>query len=1361
MSKKRCSKKKVILGNVKYSGNKQNISLKFDSGNSAFSDVESLSGDENDVNMSGGSNGSLLNSAVNTPRANRLSTGMDFGSPFSFPNFTIDEEVKPFPSPIKKINFFIIKTQVEVPVKKSFALNINLLAVEDKSATAKTQLIRKIFSKINDFGGATTLSKFEGIIRSTFTSKESMRKAASLAKKKGIIVNNNMKKQELCLDWAVVIKEILMNMPKDMIIAIVSEFGIIKSIKIQLVGMWQKTVVKFADSDQAIVIPNWERFSSSSRDWFRVLLFTLPVDTTAHDLGTLLNGAGGKTCVINRSLEIGNWFHCAVVCFEFDEMLESVFHTEPIFGGVRLSWARLELVRCGRCGHFGHSALECDAFDSSPSVPSNLMKRPFFGVSCLQLAKLYARKNVSISRPAAFDMVSFASPSGSGLLSDVSVILRKLSSFELVPLASPFCASPLAVSVYLASVVASDMALDGVLASSILFLFDGGDSAAVFSSSGSKVLISKLGGLEFKMSGLEASFSLILLKDKIYPWLVNKFDGVRVFFSGLNSGYVGAGVVVIMNNSLAKHVISVLGFYTGASSTTQFSQVGEVNFLIAIAVNESFFVILGGDFNEDGSHKCASFKRCFDLGLVNSLNGSSFVKVPTWCNSHSVAKMIDYVFVSSNLIGALVNCGVVGVEEFFDTDYKAISDCWKYDVKGADEIKWSDFRITMADNASMFLDEFVTAKQFSDLDAILHKLELLMSKLMKSSHLVSGGNFASLLDTWDRLDSVGVLLVKSLFLSGSGFDAICFKLSKTRKSYHSSKLMESKCAKEFHIRQAVERRMENFEVNKSHTIRSVLECPFRRVVLDHLVVGEELVLKPKLVKSKVDVIMEGWTWKHVVVSDISDIWEMFGVVSNLPDEKAAGLSGIANELWKYCDKLVLHMLLVLLNFCLICESEGVLTNTQSIVLIETAHKILSKILSDWISLACSSFNVLYGDNFSVLKGTTTQLPIFAIGSVVKDALEKNQELWLVLVMTDFGLTNSYCVHDGLDQEKVFLPLLWSIFYDLLLCEIRRQKSVCSYHLISHFVSKTGHVESQSKLTLFLTAGAFVDDTIWVGSSQVATQYILNIASEFFRFNDILINNDKTVAISINCRIVNPVLTIIGLPIFIAKKREPHHYLDIFLSSEGLSRPSLAKAHSDIRFFVNLILKKTISDKQFAYLVSSVLFLIIGYRTQFSFVPVSVFNKWDALIHKGLKSKSGLLLDFPNDALHHLSLYNLKTFEQVQAESKLASVVAFANSAGVLGHLFSHRSHDLQVLSWHPHHPLLFPAHVSISPSNNFLADVVCIFSGCDLSLSGSLADAFRLRGGIPMSRVLGKKIFFKCVSSLKHYSIAFVEQFHD
>ncbi|KAG9292461.1 hypothetical protein G9A89_002945 [Geosiphon pyriformis] len=666
-----------------------------------------------------------------------------------------------------------------------------------------------------------------------------------------------------------------------------------------------------------------------------------------------------------------------------------------------------------------------------------------------------------------------------------------------------------------------------------------------------------------------------------------------------NAGHLDSGVTIIMNNSLAWHMckvlevpdqlpsikllfknklsVSILELYAGASLAT---------------VNESSFTILGRDFNKNGSHKCASFKKCFNLGLVNSLDGSVF-------------KTIDYVFVFSSLVNAILNHKVVNVGDYFDTEYRAVSvsmgvgsflnthlfllhkqankDYWKYNYKSANNAKWIGFRKETVVNAIMFSDEFSVVVKSSDLDVM-----------------------------WYALHQVMCLSAKSVFkkIWFKSYDKVFNKVS---SRFHKLELLVLKIIKAFclvaykefggfdsanaSIRLAIDKRMESFELDKNHTIRTVLKYSFCKVVLDYLVVDDKLILEPAPVKSKIDEIMKSWTknlWKEAWVSMIFKPYE-----------------------W-----------------------EGVLMNTYSIALIKMARKILSKILLDKISLACSTHNVLRSNNFLILRGITTQSSIFAIGLVIENVLEKDRKLWLVLQ----------------DMQKP---------YDLYL----QESDQLSYNrfwfdqwlLSAQWTGPSGRAESQAGLFSFFAAGAFVDNTIWVGSSQTATQHILNVASEFFRLNNISINNDKTIAISINCRVAILFLTISGLFISIAKKRKPHHYL----------------------------------DKQCMYLVSVVLFPIISYRTQFSFIPLCVCNKWNALICK-----------------------------------------------------------------W-SHHPLLFLACIGISPSNNFLADVVCIFFGCDLSLSGSLVCTFHHWSGIPMSLVLGELFFFKYVSLLRHYGIAFVEQLCD
>ncbi|KAG9288229.1 hypothetical protein G9A89_021260 [Geosiphon pyriformis] len=990
---------------------------------------------------------------------------------------------------------------------------------------AKTQLIRKIFSSVNGFGGATTPSKFEGIVRSTFTSEKSMKKAASLARENNIIVNSDLKRQGIRSDRAVVIKKIPMNTPKEMIVAAVSEFGqaVVEFAKSsqadQLAAKWSFLIGKNS-VHVAKAVQDCETWAS--RNQYRALLFTLPVGTTAHDLGDLLAGAGGKTCVINRFLVTGNRIRCTVICFENDENLESAFRMEPVFGGVKLFWARLDLVRCERCGKLGHSVLECETEVSHSPKLSKSFKKVVSDETRLQLAKLYAKKSVVslvsssngphfgsgsdfVFSPGASGLVgnsSLAGPVGSiletrltslerslELLTDkVSSIIDKLNSLSLVFLALNSFSQPLAAPGLVNMKLGLDMILDEP-DSVVISLSSVSYDTSSLGSSSSKVLTSKVDCLELKLVALETSVSSVLekgmnnsakqediihwhrdmnnlvsivtetkLKDKVRPWIASKFDGIWVFISGLNSGHLGSGVVIVMNNSLTRHVYKVsevpgrlisikllfrnklsvffLGLYAGASALVRFSQADDVNVMIASAVNESFFVVLGGDFNEDGLRRSASFRKCGSLGLVNSLVCSPFVKVPTWNNSRGVTKTIDYLFVSPNLVNAIVDHDVLDVSDFFDTDHQAVSvsiglsgllnmhlcsvrkqanrNCWKYNFKNASVALWLRFREATAVNAAMFSDDFLAARDLSDLDVMwdavqktmcfsvsevfkkkwfkgydgiftkhlsrFYKLELLVSKLVKASRSVDCNVFVSLLDTWKALDSAGAAVIRSLFLSKSPFDNICSALSKARKSYHASKLLESKHAEESQIRSAVDKKMETFESNKGHTIRSVLERPFCKMVLDHLVVGDELYLEPDHVKKKVDEIMEGWTHKCGVALDVPGNWanqyrpldyvfdgafldmmscvsfdEMSGMVSVLPDGKAAGLSDISNELWKHCNKSVLDMLLVFINSCLHgefvpsawkeawvliipkpCEWKGVLTNTCPIALIEMA-----------------------------------------------------------------------------------------------------------------------------------------------------------------------------------------------------------------------------------------------------------------------------------------------------------------------------------------------------------------------------------------------------------------------------------------
>ncbi|KAG9306523.1 hypothetical protein G9A89_004720 [Geosiphon pyriformis] len=879
---------------------------------------------------------------------------------------------------------------VNVSVRKSFVLDIGLDKV-GKSSQEKLVV-------------ASTPSKFSGIIRTTFTSELGLMKATEKATGANIMVNTDLKRSAGRSDRAVVLKEIPVGTSAEAVHAALSEFGIIRSIKMQLVGLWQKAVVEFEQSDHTdLVATEWsiligkdavrvarsdlDKESWDVRNQHRALLYTLPMGTTAHDIWDFIGSVGGKMCVIDHHPVTYARARCAVICFDSAESLNAIIRTTPVLKGTNLCWFCLVLAKCAKCEKSSHTSLGCAI---GKRVSSGLFShRVLSDTDKSRLAAIYAKQSAPVAHPVSFGglfwaKVAMKPGSSSKLVLSLLVLMEANDRFaalecsfaslaeQMGKLAKRLDALGPIVSQHSsgcqplvtpssqnqgADIVMSEgssAATSGEIVAGAVFF----DVFLVFKLEDSmKCLMETVLGLSAKVDSFGAVwFGILLLATSE---IVNKYDGVWVFISGLESGYLGASVAVVMNSSLAKHVckvsevpgwllsikllfknkllVFILGLYAGASSAVRFSQAGEVNSLIAKAVNESFFVVLGGNFNEDGSRKCASFKKCLDLGLVNALGGSSHEKLPTWFNSWGIAKTIDFMFISSNLVNAVVGHNAVSVlvglggllnVQLNSVHKQANRDHWKYDCKGVDNVKWAKFKEDTAANAAMFYDNFLAARIHLDLNSIkdsskFHKLELLVFKLVKPSHMDSAEEFASLLNRWEGLNSVNASAVKSLFLSGSHFNAIQSVLFVVKKSYCASKMSEVERVRESQIRSVIDKRMESFELDKDHTIRSVLERLFRKVTLDHLVVDNELVLEPALVKAKnrqyqpLEYVFDD-TFSGVM--SLIDFDEMSDVVSNLLDGKAAGLSGISNKLWKHCDKSVLNMLLVLLNVCLEQES---------------------------------------------------------------------------------------------------------------------------------------------------------------------------------------------------------------------------------------------------------------------------------------------------------------------------------------------------------------------------------------------------------------------------------------------------------
>ncbi|KAG9304133.1 hypothetical protein G9A89_019695 [Geosiphon pyriformis] len=413
------------------------------------------------------------------PRKTRIQTYV-LGHPPKVPTFdnmSDDDDVLMLPFSKFASSVLLIKSHAAdtcsfKPVK-FFTLDIKLSAVPGK--TNSNKLI-----------AASTLSKFPDIIKSFFTSELSLKKAREMVINEKIFVNNDIRKVNSSLDQEVIVKEILVDLFRSAIEAVFSKFSRIVSIKLQLIGFWQKALVEYKSSEMAnLIIAQWSvlvrknsvRVAKAINNKQTALLYTLPTGTTAYDLSGLLELYSEKTCFIGWNPSSYVRDRCIIICFGNEVSKLVAIGSVLVFKGANLHWTGLSLVCCTACKQFGHVSGVCFVDNNSESHGKCVISDQ--------------------------DQI---------LADQVSGILKKLSFVDLVSLASLSNGVSPVVSVFAASVVGLDMALnDGSTLS--VFPFSGtGKSAAVLSSSGSRVLTSKVDGLEFKMSALEALIGAVLVR---------------------------------------------------------------------------------------------------------------------------------------------------------------------------------------------------------------------------------------------------------------------------------------------------------------------------------------------------------------------------------------------------------------------------------------------------------------------------------------------------------------------------------------------------------------------------------------------------------------------------------------------------------------------------------------------------------------------------------------------------------------------------------------------------------------------------------------------------------------------------------
>jgi ribonuclease HI/exonuclease III len=361
--------------------------------------------------------------------------------------------------------------------------------------------------------------------------------------------------------------------------------------------------------------------------------------------------------------------------------------------------------------------------------------------------------------------------------------------------------------------------------------------------------------------------------------------------------------------------------------------------------------------------------------------------------------------------------------------------------------------------------------------------------------------------------------------------------------------------------------------------------------------------------------------------------------------------------------------------------EADLANTRPITLLEIPRKIMFKIITNRMVPLLAKHNVLPGFNPSVLPGTSTNHVLHLLNAIMEDARASHKELWIVFqdmkraydsvdktamiaamkriklpksliylysnitdmrqncVHTAYGLTDFYHPLSGLDQGGVECPLFWRIFYDPLLTAVQQ---LCPGYVLSASRPTNLPLKQSTTTTVQISAAAYVDDTTWIARSKDEMDRITAISRQFYDLMGIEINTKKTKLLVFNERnATQHIPFLFGTPpceVPRAEKNTGIRLLGNLFSVSGSNTDQRKQIREIVQAAITSLKYRMVTDQQVAYIIRSVLWPQIEYKTKTRMLSQSDCKTIQTQLFQLLKMKAGLPKSFPTSLLINQNTY---------------------------------------------------------------------------------------------------------------------------
>ena len=549
--------------------------------------------------------------------------------------------------------------------------------------------------------------------------------------------------------------------------------------------------------------------------------------------------------------------------------------------------------------------------------------------------------------------------------------------------------------------------------------------------------------------------------------------------------------------------------------------------------------------------------------------------------------------------------------------------------------------------------------------------------------------------------------------------------------------------------------------------------------------------------------------------------EVLQTISKLPNGKACGPTGISYEMIKHLGNNCILALTALFNRCLSQNNipklwkhgriypipktnsfDGNLNLTRPISLIEHARKIYTKILTNRLNQTFSQHPILSPFNYVALPGNSTSIPIHILNNLIEDANCNYKELWLLSqdmskaydsvnfslfkhslsrlslpqsiinilsdllvnrqneVITNFGLTSPYQVQNGIDQGETITPLLWRIYYDPLISYIHSNFS--GYSASTTWLTNLKN-SSTKQLHTNCSVLAYMDDTLWVASSQAELVNILTIAESFYTMANIKVNPTKSI-LSTNSK-PSTYNTIIfnSEPLALWPSNQPFKFLGCWFTLDNKSTKQSQLISLESSQLIRIANKKQITDSQARYIINIVIIPTLEYRLQNIVLSQSTCDKIFKQHINLLKHKAKLCRTIPTSVLLHPYIYNIKNIWDIQLQHHIPNFIKRLNNNHLLGILTQIRVQQLQNNLWSTTSILSHPCPIIDGPNRfttNFKIIQLLKHLEWEISPSPNTPIPFLIQeGSITLESILSSHPNYSTFKKqLRHHHILFLDQ---